>query len=76
MAQKEWLDQFLIKFFWFASQCLHQKSELEKKLSSLAIPGGASTESNILVKHLQDELRNYVSLSPFCYFVMLNFLFL
>ncbi|OAY40060.2 hypothetical protein MANES_10G106700v8 [Manihot esculenta] len=43
------------------NECLHQKSELEKKLSNLTIPGGASTESNILVKHLQDELRNYES---------------
>ncbi|KAJ9159099.1 hypothetical protein P3X46_024629 [Hevea brasiliensis] len=43
------------------SECFHQKSELEKKLSSLTIQGVASTESNILVKHLQEELRNYES---------------
>ncbi|EEF34534.1 mitotic spindle checkpoint protein MAD1 [Ricinus communis] len=40
------------------SECLHQKGELEKKLSSFAIQEGSSTEGNILVKHLQEELRN------------------
>lgn len=45
-------------------QCLHQKSEAEKKLSSFTFQEVTSTEnSNILVRHLQEELRNYVSLS-------------
>ena len=42
-------------------QCLHQKSEVEKKLSSFTFQEDTSTESNILIKHLQEELRNYVS---------------
>lgn len=42
-------------------QCLHQKIELERKVSSLMFEEVASTESNVLVKHLQQELRNYVS---------------
>ncbi|KDP42511.1 hypothetical protein JCGZ_00308 [Jatropha curcas] len=41
------------------SECLHQKSELEKKLSSFTIQESSSTDNNILVKHLQEELRNY-----------------
>lgn len=41
---------------------MHQKSEVEKKLSSFTFQEASSTDSNILVKHLQEELRNYVSL--------------
>ncbi|KAG5121486.1 hypothetical protein JHK84_039826 [Glycine max] len=40
-------------------KCLHQKIEVEKKLSTLMFQEVASTESNVLVKHLQQELRNY-----------------
>ncbi|XP_050210697.1 mitotic spindle checkpoint protein MAD1 [Mercurialis annua] len=40
------------------SECLHQRSELEKKISSFTIQEGSSSESNILVQHLQEELRN------------------
>ncbi|XP_027915680.1 mitotic spindle checkpoint protein MAD1 isoform X5 [Vigna unguiculata] len=43
------------------NECLHQKIELEKKVSSLMFQEVASTESNVLVKHLQQELRNYES---------------
>ena len=35
---------------------------MEKKLSSFTFQEGSSTDSNILVKHLQEELRNFVSL--------------
>ncbi|KAL2959737.1 hypothetical protein AAZX31_17G001600 [Glycine max] len=42
-------------------ECLHQKIEVEKKLSTLMSQEVASTESNVLVKHLQQELRNYES---------------
>ncbi|KAH1088934.1 hypothetical protein GYH30_019751 [Glycine max] len=42
-------------------ECLHQKIEVEKKLSTLMFQEVASTESNVLVKHLQQELRNYES---------------
>ncbi|KAL9388194.1 hypothetical protein Peur_021318 [Populus x canadensis] len=41
------------------TECSHQRSELEKKLSSLTFQEGSSTDSNILVKHLQEELRNF-----------------
>ncbi|XP_065870640.1 mitotic spindle checkpoint protein MAD1 [Euphorbia lathyris] len=43
------------------NECAHQKIELERKLSNFTIQEGSSTESNILVKHLQEELRNYES---------------
>ncbi|XP_020230705.1 mitotic spindle checkpoint protein MAD1 [Cajanus cajan] len=43
------------------NECLHQKTEVEKKVSILMFQEGASTESNVLVKHLQEELRNYES---------------
>ena len=35
---------------------------VEQKLSSFTFQEDSSTDSNILVKHLQEELRNYVSL--------------
>ncbi|KAF5733154.1 Mitotic checkpoint family protein isoform 1 [Tripterygium wilfordii] len=41
------------------NECLHQRSEMEKKLSNFAIQEGTSTDSSILVKHLQEELRSY-----------------
>lgn len=42
-------------------QCLNQKNELEKKLLGMSYQEGSSTESNVLVKHLQEELRKCVS---------------
>ncbi|XP_044489496.1 mitotic spindle checkpoint protein MAD1 [Mangifera indica] len=47
-AQKEQLNE-----------CLQQKSELEKKLSSFTFQEVTSTDNDILVKHLQEEIRNY-----------------
>lgn len=41
-------------------QCLQQKHDAEKKLSSLTSQEFPSTDANILVKHLQDELRSCV----------------
>ncbi|KAK2661574.1 hypothetical protein Ddye_000148 [Dipteronia dyeriana] len=42
------------------NECLHQKNEVEKKLSSFTFQEvTSSTESSILVKHLQEEIRNY-----------------
>lgn len=43
------------------NECLYQKNELELKLSSLTSLSHetGSSESQILVKHLQEELRNY-----------------
>lgn len=40
-------------------ECLHLKSELEKKLSSFTFQEVSPSDSQILVKHLQEELRNY-----------------
>ncbi|XP_022721324.1 mitotic spindle checkpoint protein MAD1 [Durio zibethinus] len=54
---KEQLEDLKKQF----NECLHQKSEVEKKLSSFTFQEVSSTESNILIKHLQEELRNYES---------------
>ncbi|XP_059648311.1 mitotic spindle checkpoint protein MAD1-like [Cornus florida] len=43
------------------NQSWHQKSEVEKKLSSFLCQEVHPTDTNILVKHLQEELRNYES---------------
>ncbi|CAK9326854.1 unnamed protein product [Citrullus colocynthis] len=43
------------------NECLSQKTELEKKLASFTVNEGTGKESNILIKHLQEELRNYES---------------
>lgn len=43
------------------NECLHQKNEVEKKLSSLMSQESTSTDSSILVKHLQEELKYYES---------------
>ncbi|TMW98296.1 hypothetical protein EJD97_004215 [Solanum chilense] len=40
-------------------ECIQQKTEAEKKLSSFTFQEGCSSDSNILVKHLQEELRSY-----------------
>ncbi|KAF4356869.1 hypothetical protein F8388_018549 [Cannabis sativa] len=40
-------------------ECLLLKCELEKKLSTFTFQEVATSEDNMLVKHLQDELRNY-----------------
>ncbi|KAJ6704553.1 METHYLTRANSFERASE-RELATED [Salix viminalis] len=52
---KEQLEDLKRQF----TECSHQRSELEKKLSSFTFQEGSSTDSNILVKHLQEELRNF-----------------
>lgn len=46
-------------------QCLHQKIEVEKNLATSTSQEVASTGSDVLVKHLQQELRHYVSLLSF-----------
>ncbi|XP_039060342.1 mitotic spindle checkpoint protein MAD1-like isoform X1 [Hibiscus syriacus] len=43
------------------NECLNQKSEVEKKFSSFTFQEVSSSESSILIKHLQEELRNYES---------------
>lgn len=55
-------NDLIVLFSLSLHQCLHQKSEAEKKLSSCTSQEvTTSMESDILVKHLQEELRNYVS---------------
>ncbi|KAL5786941.1 hypothetical protein ACOSP7_003890 [Xanthoceras sorbifolium] len=41
------------------NESLHQKGEVEKNLSNFTFQESTSTESTILVKHLQEEIRNY-----------------
>ncbi|KAJ0013716.1 hypothetical protein Pint_20703 [Pistacia integerrima] len=41
------------------NECLQEKSEVEKKLSSFTFQEVTSTDNDILVKHLQEEIRNY-----------------
>ncbi|KAK8493116.1 hypothetical protein V6N13_104898 [Hibiscus sabdariffa] len=43
------------------NECLNQKNEVEKKFSSFTFQEVTSSESSILIKHLQEELRNYES---------------
>ncbi|KAM7251520.1 hypothetical protein ACFE04_023403 [Oxalis oulophora] len=43
------------------NECLQQKCELENKLSTVTFQQATSTDSSPLVKHLQEELRNYES---------------
>jgi len=43
-------------------QCLHQKTEAEKKLATFSSQEVSSTGSDVLVKQLQQELQHYVSL--------------
>ncbi|KAM7478702.1 hypothetical protein LguiA_026915 [Lonicera macranthoides] len=58
---KEQLEELRKRFTEvIAVRCLNQKSEAEKKLSSLTSQEVPSTD-NVLVKHLQDELRSYES---------------
>ncbi|KAJ8572672.1 hypothetical protein K7X08_009183 [Anisodus acutangulus] len=40
-------------------KCMQQKIEAEKKLSNFTFQEGCSSDNNILVKHLQEELRSY-----------------
>ncbi|KAF3616954.1 Mitotic spindle checkpoint protein MAD1 [Capsicum annuum] len=40
-------------------ECMQQKIEAEKKLSNFTFQEGFSSDNNILVKHLQEELRSY-----------------
>uniref|UniRef100_A0A5B7BXX2 Putative mitotic spindle checkpoint protein MAD1 n=1 Tax=Davidia involucrata TaxID=16924 RepID=A0A5B7BXX2_DAVIN len=54
---KEQLEEFQKQL----NECLRQKSEVEKKLSSFMCQEVPSTDTNILLKHLQEELRNYES---------------
>ncbi|KAL3620767.1 hypothetical protein CASFOL_035679 [Castilleja foliolosa] len=52
---KEQLDELKKRL----DECMHEKFEVEKKLSAKS-PEAHSKDSNLLVKHLQEELRNYI----------------
>ncbi|KVH87767.1 hypothetical protein Ccrd_024947, partial [Cynara cardunculus var. scolymus] len=52
---KEQLENLQRQF----NECLHEKNEVEKKLSTLTCQEFPSSDDNILVKHLREELRNY-----------------
>ncbi|GLT90697.1 hypothetical protein SLE2022_086180 [Rubroshorea leprosula] len=54
---KEQLEGVMKQF----NECLLQKSEVEKKLSSFTLQDVTPMENNPLIKHLQEELRNYES---------------
>ncbi|KAI3984576.1 hypothetical protein MKX01_040453 [Papaver californicum] len=41
------------------NECMHQKGDLEKKLANFSFQEGSPAQSDILVKHLQQELRNF-----------------
>ncbi|KAK4798871.1 hypothetical protein SAY86_024236 [Trapa natans] len=41
------------------NECLYQKGEAEKKLATLTFQEPNSSDASLLVKHLQEELRNY-----------------
>ncbi|KZV48188.1 hypothetical protein F511_20321 [Dorcoceras hygrometricum] len=43
------------------AECMHDKLALEKKLSSVTSLEAPSKDADLLVKHLQEELRNYES---------------
>lgn len=42
-------------------ECMQQKGEMEKKLLHATLQESPSTDTSILLKHLQEELRNYES---------------
>ncbi|XP_071716327.1 mitotic spindle checkpoint protein MAD1 [Rutidosis leptorrhynchoides] len=43
------------------NECLQEKNEVEKKLTTLLCQESHSSDDSILVKHLREELRNYES---------------
>lgn len=43
------------------NECIQQKGEVEKQLLHVSSQAPPSTDNNILLKHLQEELRNYES---------------
>lgn len=54
---KEQLDHLKDQF----KECLHQKTEAEKKLATFSSQEVSSTGSDVLVKQLQQELQHYES---------------
>lgn len=59
--ESELLKEKLLEATDQLKKCLLEKAELEKKLTSFTSPKDTTSQSGILVKHLQEELRNYDS---------------
>lgn len=59
--ESELLNEELEKFKKRLDVCMQDKLVVEKKLSSLTSLEVPSKDADLLVKHLQDELRNYES---------------
>ncbi|EOA12975.1 hypothetical protein CARUB_v10025964mg [Capsella rubella] len=49
------LEQLKLKF----DECLHEKTEVDKKLSSFTSQTASSSDNSVLVKHLQEEVKRY-----------------
>ncbi|KAL1198564.1 Mitotic spindle checkpoint protein MAD1 [Cardamine amara subsp. amara] len=49
------LEDLKMKF----DECLQEKTELDKKLSSFTSQAASSSDNSVLVKHLQEELKHY-----------------
>ncbi|XP_073028375.1 mitotic spindle checkpoint protein MAD1 isoform X1 [Primulina eburnea] len=62
-AEKEsaLVNEQLEKFKKRLDECMQEKLAVEKKLSTLTCLEAPSKDADLLVKHLQDELRNYES---------------
>lgn len=59
-----WISSCLIRFvFFFCLQCLHEKTEVDKKLSSFISQAASPSDNSVLVKNLQEELKHYVSMT-------------
>ncbi|XP_073123988.1 mitotic spindle checkpoint protein MAD1 isoform X2 [Henckelia pumila] len=59
--ESELLNEQLEKFKKRLEDCMQDKLVAEKKLSSLTSLESPSKDAHLLLKHLQDELRNYES---------------
>lgn len=59
-------DSFDFFFYLFLLQCLHEKTEVYKKLSSFTSEAASPSDNNVLFKTLQEELKRCVSLTK-CY---------
>ncbi|KAJ8422951.1 hypothetical protein Cgig2_023745 [Carnegiea gigantea] len=57
--ESELLKEKLLEATDQLKKCLLEKAELEKKLTRFTSPKDTTSQSEILLKHLQEELRNY-----------------
>ncbi|XP_021720507.1 mitotic spindle checkpoint protein MAD1-like [Chenopodium quinoa] len=61
VKESEQLKKKLEEVIKQLNKCLQEKNELETKISSFTCPeeGSESSQNDVLLKHLQEELRNY-----------------